>query len=154
MKKASLLLSLLVFAFVTVSFAQDAVPPERATIQAAAVSSEQTTSHAPDSSPAAVTPAAATPSTTTVQNPAEKFNRGVVNIITAPIEIAKQIDLKWKQNAQESKPISTGVLKGLVKGLFYTACRAGSGIWDVVTFPLKKPSNYESLMKPEFVLDK
>ena len=89
----------------------------------------------------------------TVLNPAEKLNRGIVNIITAPIEIAKQIDLSWKQSAQKSKYASTGIFSGFVKGLVYTVGRTGSGIWDILSFPFKTPDNYAPLMKPDFVLD-
>ncbi|HOW35476.1 MAG TPA: exosortase system-associated protein, TIGR04073 family [Candidatus Omnitrophota bacterium] len=88
----------------------------------------------------------------TVQNPADKLGRGIVNIITSPIEIAKQVDLSWKQSAK-SKSQATGIVTGFFKGLAYTVGRMGSGIWDVVSFPFKTPENYEPLMKPEFVLD-
>ena len=88
-----------------------------------------------------------------VRTPLQKFNRGIVNIVTAPIEIAKQVDLSWKESAQQSKSKSFGVFTGFFKGLGYTVGRMGSGLWDVVTFPFKTPDNYESLMKPDFVLD-
>ncbi len=90
----------------------------------------------------------------TVVNPVEKFNRGIINIITAPIEIAKQVDLSWKESAQKTQNVGTGIVSGIVKGLAYTVWRAGSGLWDVISFPFKTPANYEPLMKPEFVLDK
>lgn len=89
----------------------------------------------------------------TVQNPAEKLNRGIINIVTAPIEIAKQVDLSWKKSADETKPVSVGIFSGLLKGLVNTVGRAGSGLWDVVTFPFTTSKNHEPLMKPEFVLD-
>ena len=90
----------------------------------------------------------------TVVNPAEKLSRGIVNIITAPIEIAKQVDLSWKESAHKTQNVGTGIFSGIVKGLAYMVWRAGSGLWDVVSFPFKTPANYEPLMKPEFVLDK
>jgi hypothetical protein len=34
-----------------------------------------------------------------------------------------------------------------------TAARVGSGAWDVVTFPIKTPANYEPLLKPDYVFD-
>lgn len=88
----------------------------------------------------------------TVQNPADKLGRGIVNIITSPIEIAKQVDLNWKQSAK-SKSQAKGIVTGFFKGLAYTVGRMGSGVWDVISFPFKTPKNYEPLMKPEFVLD-
>lgn len=87
-------------------------------------------------------------------NPAKKFNRGIINIITSPIEIAKQVDLSWKQSAEEKTNVGTGIFSGFLKGIAYTVGRMGSGIWDVVSFPFKTPDNYEPLMKPDFVLDK
>ena len=92
-------------------------------------------------------------------NPGDKFTRGVVNIISAPIEIAKQIDTEWKatqvENAEKPKKNKTiGVFTGLFKGLAYTVARMGSGAWDVITFPFKVPENYDPLLKPEYVLDK
>ncbi len=91
---------------------------------------------------------------TTAQNPTDKLGRGIINIVTSPVEIAKQVDLGWKQSTKKSKNVSSGVLSGIVKGLAYTVGRMGSGIWDVVSFPFKTPGNYEPLMKPDFVLDK
>jgi putative exosortase-associated protein (TIGR04073 family) len=87
-------------------------------------------------------------------NPAQKFNRGLINIITSPLEIAKQINKGWKQSAKESKPAGKGIFSGFFKGIAYSAGRLGSGVWDVVTFPVKTPKNYAPLMKPEFVTDK
>ena len=94
--------------------------------------------------------------TVTVRNPAEKLNRGLVNIITSPIEIAKQVDLSWKEGAKTDKNAGASVFSGFFKGLGFTVMRMGSGIWDVVSFPFKTPgkTNYEPMMKPEFVLDK
>lgn len=100
----------------------------------------------------AVSPAA---TKTNAQNPADKLSRGIINIVTSPVEIAKQVDLSWKQSVQQSNHVSSSkVLSGFVKGLAYTVGRMGSGIWDVVSFPFKTPNNYEPLMKPDFVLDK
>lgn len=87
-------------------------------------------------------------------NPLQKFNRGIVNIVTAPLEIAKQVDAQWKKSAEAKENKSVGVFNGFWKGVAYTIGRTGSGIWDVVTCPLKTPGNYEPLMKPDFVLDK
>ncbi len=87
-------------------------------------------------------------------NPADKLGRGFVNILTAPIEIPKQIDVEWKQHAQEKKNVGIGITAGFIKGLAYTVARLGSGVWDIASFPFKVPENYEPVMKPEFVLEK
>jgi len=90
----------------------------------------------------------------TSQTPIQKLNRGIINIVTAPIEIAKQVDLGWKESAKNKKSASGGIMFGFVKGVTYTVGRMGSGLWDVVSFPFKTPDNYQPLMKPNFVLDK
>ena len=87
-------------------------------------------------------------------NPTQKFGRGIANIVTAPVEIAKQVDQEWKKSSEDKKNTGIGVAKGFVKGLAFTIGRFGSGLWDVVTFPLQTPKNYEPLMKPDYVLQK
>ncbi len=106
--------------------------------------------HAEDTSPAKTGETAKS----TPFNPAKKFNRGIVNIVTSPIEIAKQVDLSWKQSSEDKTNIGTGIFSGFVKGIAYTVGRMGSGIWDVVSFPFKTPDKFEPIMKPDYVLDK
>ncbi len=86
-------------------------------------------------------------------NPGDKFTRGVVNIISAPIEIAKQIDHQWKSQTDQTKKVSIGLFGGLLKGVTYTVGRMGSGVWDIVTCPFKIPKDYGPLMKPDYVLE-
>jgi len=87
-------------------------------------------------------------------NPTQKFGRGVANIVTAPVEIAKQVDQEWKKSSENKKNTGIGVVKGFVKGLAFTVGRFSSGLWDVVTFPFQTPKDYEPLMKPDYVLQK
>jgi len=87
-------------------------------------------------------------------NPGDKLSRGVVNIISAPLEIAKQIDKEWKNQTDKTKKVSLGLFGGFFKGITYTVGRMGSGVWDVVTCPFQLPKGYEPLMKPDYVLDK
>ena len=94
------------------------------------------------------------PCSRAADNPGDKLTRGVVNVITAPIEIAKQIDAGWKESNKKTSSVSAGILSGFAKGIAYTAGRMGSGVWDILSFPFKTPGNYDPLMKPEFVLDK
>ena len=87
------------------------------------------------------------------KNPIQKLKRGFVNVVTAPIEIAKGVDEGWKSSAENSKPTSKGIFTGFFKGIVHTAGRMGSGIWDIVSFPFETPADYEPLMKPDYVLD-
>ena len=87
------------------------------------------------------------------KNPIQKLKRGIVNVVTAPIEIAKGVDEGWKTSAKESKSASKGIFKGFFKGIVNTVGRMGSGVWDIVSFPFETPADYEPLMKPDYVLD-
>ena len=87
------------------------------------------------------------------KNPFHKLKRGIVNVVTAPIEIAKGVDDGWKQNSCRASTACTGAFTGFFKGIAHTVGRMGSGVWDIVSFPFKVPANYEPLMKPEFIMD-
>jgi len=82
-------------------------------------------------------------------NPGEKLSRGAANVLSSPLEIAKQIDTEWKA----SNNAAIGILTGMFKGLAYGVGRLCSGVYDVVTFPINAPKGYEPLMKPDFVFE-
>jgi putative exosortase-associated protein (TIGR04073 family) len=83
--------------------------------------------------------------------PAKKLYRGAVNILTAPIEVPKQARAYWIKGAQITPHILAWIASGTVWGVVQTVKRAGSGIWDVVTFPFEKPEKYEPLLQPDYV---
>ncbi len=72
-----------------------------------------------------------------------KLSRGLVNIVTSPVEYYVQYNLE----AEGSNPLA-GLIGGLIYGTGYTAARIFSGAYDIVTFPIPMPRNYEPLMKP------
>ena len=78
-----------------------------------------------------------------------KLGRGVANVISSPLEIGKQITKEWR--SADSKQLA--FFGGLFKGLGYTFKRLGSGLVDIVTFPIKLKDDYEPIMKPEYVFD-
>ena len=80
-----------------------------------------------------------------------KLKRGFVNILTFPLEIPKQTKLQYEEGSKKTKHTAVHVASGFIKGLAYGVGRAGSGVWDVVTFINPVPENYEPLMKPEYV---
>lgn len=82
--------------------------------------------------------------------PSEKLSRGIANIPGGLLEIPKNIDLEWKA----SNNAAIGMLAGLVKGVVMGVGRIGSGLWDIVSFPVAVPADYEPLMKPDLVFDK
>ena len=82
---------------------------------------------------------------------ATKFKRGVVNVVTAPLEIPKKIRNHWDEGGIEPIKKTAYLFGGLVKGIVYTIGRAGSGMWDVLTLNLDIPGNNQPLMKPDYV---
>jgi len=82
---------------------------------------------------------------------ANKIKRGVVNIISSPLEIPKQIHLSTKKGAKKTPHVAVWAFSGLVKGLVNTVARLGSGAWDVFTCNLDIPKNNQPLMKPDYV---
>jgi len=82
-----------------------------------------------------------------------KLGRGITNIVTAPLEIPKEIRAHWIKGAEKTYHVIAWMVCGFVKGNFTMAARFGSGAWDVISFPVNIPENYEPLFKPEFVFD-
>lgn len=82
-----------------------------------------------------------------------KLYRGVVNIITSPVEIPKQARAYWIEGAQKTDHILVWIGTGAVWGLVQGVKRASSGLWDMLSFPFEKPVKYNSLLKPDFVFD-
>ncbi len=84
------------------------------------------------------------------QGPGNKLYRGVVNIVTAPLEVPKQARAYWIKGAQKTSHILVWIGSGAVWGVIQGIKRVGSGVWDVVTFPLDQPA---PLLKPDYVFD-
>ena len=87
------------------------------------------------------------------QGPAKKLVRGVVNIITAPIEVPKQARAYWIKGAQITPHIIAWIGCGTVWGFVQGVKRIGSGVWDVVSFPFDKPAGFAPLLKPDYVFE-
>lgn len=81
----------------------------------------------------------------------QKFKRGVINVVSAPLEVPKELKQHWDDS--DTNPIKKTVylFGGLIKGLTYAVGRVGSGVWDIVTLNLDIPGNNEPLMKPDYV---
>lgn len=82
-----------------------------------------------------------------VKSASTKLWRGVINFITAPGEIIRQPIVCTMDDGPVGIPV------GLVNGVFMTLVRAGSGVIDVVTFPvpLDETIGYDSLLDPDYV---
>ncbi len=80
----------------------------------------------------------------------EKLKRGATNIVTSPVEVAREIQI-----TSEEKNLLHGWTVGLVKGLGQGVVRLGSGVIDVLTCPFNFPDAQKGpLIEPEFVWQK
>ena len=69
------------------------------------------------------------------ENVAQKFSRGVGNVVYSPLEIPLQVS-----NEMNSDDYVYAIPKGTFRGLMYTVGRLGVGAYEVVTFPVpQKP---------------
>ena len=62
---------------------------------------------------------------------AQKFSRGVGNVLYSPLEIPFQVS-----NEIATEDYVYAVPKGLLKGLFYTVGRLVVGAYEILTFPI------------------
>jgi len=80
----------------------------------------------------------------------DKLKRGSLNIVTSPVEVARQIHL-----TTDEKNLLNGWTIGLVKGLGEGFIRFGAGVIDFVTFPFNFPDKRKGpLVQPEYVWEK
>ena len=73
------------------------------------------------------------------QDPIHKLGRGVSNILTCWLEVAKN----FHEGMQEDNPLA-GATWGIVKGLGLGATRLVVGAYETVSFPLPYPKEYAS----------
>lgn len=78
--------------------------------------------------------------------PADKFMRGLVNIITSPLEIPRRI-----RRRTEGDNTLRGWTLGTTQGLGYTVVRLAAGAYEVLTFPAPAPKDYKPVLEPEYV---
>jgi putative exosortase-associated protein (TIGR04073 family) len=81
------------------------------------------------------------------QKPINKLDRGLINLTTFWMELPGEM----AKVSNEQNPL-LGVTVGTVQGLFASVVRAGSGLFDTVTFfvpPYDKP-----IVKPEYAYNR
>ncbi len=81
--------------------------------------------------------------------PMHKLQRGFVNIALSPVEVSAELH---KEKKVDSAVPSWGT--GILRGSFYAVGRALSGVYDILTFPVPIPQNYESLVEPGLPWDR
>lgn len=84
--------------------------------------------------------------------PMKKLGRGVVNVATGVLEIPREVTMQTHQGiAQGQYPVAAfpeGLVKGILPGTAKALGRMGSGVWDIISFPVEQPANYDSLYEP------
>lgn len=80
----------------------------------------------------------------------DKLKRGAINIVTSPVEIARDI-----HNTTNEKNLLVGWTVGLLQGLGEGVVRLGAGVIDLLTCPFNFPESRKGpLVDPEFVWQK
>lgn len=79
--------------------------------------------------------------------PLRKLQRGFLNVALSPVEISNQLSVSQKERNDTLPP---NWVSGLGRGIAYTLGRALVGVYEMVTFPLPYPANYQPVLKPEF----
>lgn len=79
----------------------------------------------------------------------DKASRGIANLLTAPLELPKNII-----NTVNDTNIGLGVIGGAAKGILNMVARMLTGMVDLVTFPLPtKPIVYPQYVWDDFDVD-
>lgn len=79
-------------------------------------------------------------------NPATKLLRGTTNLLTGWVEIPKNI---YDRTVEED--LFKGVTIGAVSGFGMAVVRTGTGLYEVMTFPIPLPEGYGPILEPEYV---
>lgn len=77
-----------------------------------------------------------------------KFQRGLLNVAFAPVELTTELEKVKKKDSL----IPTWITGGAA-GVISMVIRAFTGIYEILTFPIPSPKNYEPAYKPEFALE-
>ena len=81
--------------------------------------------------------------------PLEKLGRGAANIATSPLEVYFTVVDENKDNGP-----AAALTWGALKGLYRAVARAVVGVYEVATFPLPHPENYDPIIvDPEYLLE-
>ena len=75
-----------------------------------------------------------------------KLKRGIVNVVTGWVEIFNQ-----PKKVAETEGWGSGMTKGVALGIGWTVARTAVGAWDTATFLFPIPSDYVSVLDPEYV---
>ena len=91
------------------------------------------------------------PSLAWASGSASKLQRGAVNVVSAPLEIPRQIRAYWITGAEKTDHILVWLMAGGVKGVVGSVKRFSSGALDIMTFPSSVNSDHPAWVKPDYV---
>lgn len=74
-----------------------------------------------------------------------KLLRGTVNLLTGWVEVPKRM-----YETTERRGAGPGFTWGLARGLGYGFVRTAGGIYEITTFPVPAPPDYQPVMRPVF----
>ena len=77
--------------------------------------------------------------------PVRKLQRGFLNVALSPLDISHEMA---KEKGVDS--FIPSWFSGAGRGVCFMAGRALAGIYEMVTFPVPWPANFEPLVEPEF----
>ncbi|MBI2875744.1 MAG: exosortase system-associated protein, TIGR04073 family [Candidatus Tectomicrobia bacterium] len=82
-----------------------------------------------------------------------KLGRGLLNVVTGPLEIPKQAIREAKRGEEKNVgAVFLGYFTGLVLGAGYAVERSLAGVVEIISFPFPNPDGtYEPLVEPETV---
>ncbi|MFH1790758.1 MAG: exosortase system-associated protein, TIGR04073 family [Candidatus Omnitrophota bacterium] len=81
-------------------------------------------------------------------NMIKKLGRGIANVGTCPLEVFKGIS-----DANDEDGFCAAITWGVLQGICKTVLRAGVGVYEIVTFPIPMPKDYDPILTdPEFFL--
>ena len=86
-----------------------------------------------------------------IYQPFKKLSRGVVNVVTAPLEVPNQMYWQAQRGKDDPGRIIAGYVEGIFIGTGWTMARFLAGTYDIITFPI--PPYEKSLIQPEYLFD-
>jgi putative exosortase-associated protein (TIGR04073 family) len=81
-------------------------------------------------------------------DPVVKLSRGIVNVLTSPLEYIGQTAIVGENNNG-----MVAFFGGFIRGTFFTVVRAVGGVYEIATFPIPIPRDYAPVFDPETGLE-
>lgn len=81
-----------------------------------------------------------------LEGPSRKLGRGISNAITFPLELLRTPTVVGRRDGYLAA-LSVGMVQGAVRAVL----RGLTGLFEVATFYVETPKNFDPLMQPEFV---